>query len=94
MILLPPPTSSFEWLLEFEDEIFNYPNSRHDDQTDVFSMAIDFCHIILQQGYEESHPLPEGPIIHDVQWWDEELAFKEKYGMSREMYQRLSGYDL
>lgn len=50
-VVLPPPSTAFSWLLPFEEEIFNFPNAQHDDQTDSFVMAIDYLSNIIEDGY-------------------------------------------
>jgi predicted phage terminase large subunit-like protein len=50
-IILPPPGTGFSWLLPFEDEIFSFPNGAHDDQTDTFSMCIEYLSNIIEDGY-------------------------------------------
>jgi len=49
-ILLPPPTENYEWLYDFEKEIFTVPNSTHDDMADSFSQLIIYLENALVEG--------------------------------------------
>ena len=49
-VYLPPPNENFPWLLEFEQELFTVPNSRHDDQADSFSQLITYLELYLDEG--------------------------------------------
>lgn len=58
MILLPHPGP--DWLYDFEDELFGFPNSTHMDQVDAFSQLILFLENLLREGYQlraGNHPL-------------------------------------
>jgi len=49
-VILPPPQSGTSWLLEFEEEIFNFPNGKYKDQTDSFVMLIAYLENYLAEG--------------------------------------------
>lgn len=52
MVILPPPSEDFPWMLDFEEELFKFPNSKYKDQVDAFSQLIDYLSHYLQQGLE------------------------------------------
>lgn len=49
-VQLPPPASGNDWLLAFEDELFNFPNSKYKDQVDAFVQLIFWLENILSDG--------------------------------------------
>lgn len=51
MVWLPQPSEANTWLLDFEDELFTFPQAMHDDQADAFSQVILFCEHLLSAGY-------------------------------------------
>lgn len=50
-VLLPSPSIENSWLFDFESELFQFPNSKHDDMTDAFSQLILFMENYLAEGY-------------------------------------------
>lgn len=54
-ILLPTPSDEVPWLLDFEDELFTFPGSIHDDQVDAFSQIILYCENYLSEGWHFRH---------------------------------------
>lgn len=52
MIVLPAPSADYPWLAEFEEELFNFPNSKYKDQVDALSQLVDYLSHYLQQGLE------------------------------------------
>lgn len=52
MVLLPHPGDGAEWLLDFEDELFSFPQSAFADQVDAFGQAIVFLENYLTAGYK------------------------------------------
>jgi predicted phage terminase large subunit-like protein len=52
MVILPSPDPSKPWLLDFEEELFNYPNSRYADQVDALAQLTDFLSHYLAEGLE------------------------------------------
>jgi predicted phage terminase large subunit-like protein len=51
-ILLPHPGPDHPWLFDFEEELFNYPNSRYADQVDALAQLTDFLSHYLADGLE------------------------------------------
>jgi predicted phage terminase large subunit-like protein len=51
-VIFPPPTEGFEWLSEFEDELFNFPNGKYKDQVDSFSQLVLYLEHYLSAGLE------------------------------------------
>lgn len=51
MVLLPHPGPAVPWLLDFEDELFSFPQSAYADQVDTFSQLILFSENYLAAGY-------------------------------------------
>lgn len=51
MVLLPHPGPDVAWLLDFEDELFSFPQAAHDDQVDAFAYIVAFCENLLSAGY-------------------------------------------
>lgn len=49
-VILPPPTEAFPWLFDFEEELFNFPESEYKDMTDSFTQLILYCSNYLSQG--------------------------------------------
>lgn len=50
-ILLPHPGDSVPWLLDFEDELFDFPGSTYKDQVDSFDQLILWTENLLSTGY-------------------------------------------
>ncbi|MCB8988096.1 MAG: phage terminase large subunit [Ardenticatenaceae bacterium] len=50
-VLLPVPGPAVPWLVDFEDELFSFPQVAHDDRTDTLSQMILFLENILSAGY-------------------------------------------
>lgn len=55
MIILPQPSDSVPWLASFEDEVFNFPNTKYKDQVDALSQLADYCSYYLQEGLRARH---------------------------------------
>jgi predicted phage terminase large subunit-like protein len=51
-VLLPYPDQSIDWLLDFEDELFDFPGSAFKDQVDALSQLVLFTENLLASGYE------------------------------------------
>ncbi len=51
-VLLPHPGNATPWLMDFEDELFDFPGSAFKDQVDSFSQLILFTENLLAAGYE------------------------------------------
>jgi predicted phage terminase large subunit-like protein len=51
MILLPEPGAAAPWLMDFEDELFSFPQSSFLDQADAFSQLALFCENYLSEGW-------------------------------------------
>lgn len=51
MVWLPHPGEGTEWLIDFEDEIFSFPQATHDDQADAFSELVIFTENYLSAGW-------------------------------------------
>lgn len=49
-ILLPEPDGSAIWLMDFEDEIFDFPQGTYKDQVDAFSQLVIYCENYLASG--------------------------------------------
>lgn len=49
MVMLPQPGP--DWLLDFEDELFAFPQSRYADQVDAFGQGIIYLENYLAEGY-------------------------------------------
>jgi predicted phage terminase large subunit-like protein len=50
MVVLPPPGEQTGWLMDFEDEIFTFPNSKFKDQVDALSQLCDYLSFYLSEG--------------------------------------------
>jgi len=50
MVILPPPNEENPWMLDFEDELFLFPNSRYKDQVDALSQLCDYLSFYLAEG--------------------------------------------
>lgn len=50
-VLLPRPNAQQHWLIDFEDELFNFPQGAHDDRVDTLSQLILYLENILEYGY-------------------------------------------
>ena len=51
MVLLPHPGEGAEWLLDFEDELFSFPQSAYMDQVDACSQLILYLENYLAEGW-------------------------------------------
>jgi predicted phage terminase large subunit-like protein len=51
-VLLPYPNNSIPWLIDFEDELFDFPGSAFKDQVDAFSQLILYTENLLAAGWE------------------------------------------
>lgn len=51
-VLLPYPSDAVPWLMDFEDELFDFPGSAYKDQVDSFSQLILFTENLLAAGNE------------------------------------------
>lgn len=51
MVLLPYPDETRGWLFDFEDELFNVPQTKYRDQTDAFSQLVLYLQLHLEDGY-------------------------------------------
>ncbi|PKN85434.1 MAG: hypothetical protein CVU46_11015 [Chloroflexi bacterium HGW-Chloroflexi-8] len=51
-LLLPNPGNTVPWLIDFEDELFDFPGSTFKDQVDAFSQLILYTENLLAAGYE------------------------------------------
>ena len=49
-ILLPEPGGAAVWLMDFEDELFDFPQSAYRDQVDAFSQLVIYCENYLASG--------------------------------------------
>jgi predicted phage terminase large subunit-like protein len=52
MIILPSPGPDYPWMFDFEEELFNFPNTKYKDQVDSFSQLVDYLSNFLQLGLE------------------------------------------
>lgn len=52
MALLPWPGDAAPWLVDFEDELFNFPGGEYKDQVDAFSQLILFLEHYLTRGWQ------------------------------------------
>lgn len=50
-VLLPHPSDAVPWLVDFEDELFNFPGSAFADQVDAFGQLILYTENLLAEGY-------------------------------------------
>jgi predicted phage terminase large subunit-like protein len=50
-VLLPPPDESYNWLYDFEEELFSFPSSKKMDQVDAFNQLILALQPYLEEGY-------------------------------------------
>jgi predicted phage terminase large subunit-like protein len=50
-VLLPWPGMSVPWLVDFEDELFNFPGSSFMDQVDAFDQLILYTENLLAEGW-------------------------------------------
>lgn len=51
MVLLPHPGPDAPWLMDFEDELFVFPQGTYADQADAFSQLVLFMENFLSEGY-------------------------------------------
>jgi hypothetical protein len=54
MVMLPHPGPDAPWLLDFEDELYSFPQSAFADQADAFSQLVLFCEHYLAAGWRAS----------------------------------------
>lgn len=50
-VLLPHPGESCSWLIDFEDELFDFPGSIYKDQVDAFTQLILWTENLLAEGW-------------------------------------------
>jgi predicted phage terminase large subunit-like protein len=50
-VLLPEPGASVPWLMDFEEEIFDFPNAAFADQVDGLSQLVIFTENLLESGW-------------------------------------------
>jgi predicted phage terminase large subunit-like protein len=50
-VLLPQPGEEALWLIDFEDELFDFPNSAFMDQVDALSQLVLYTENLLAQGW-------------------------------------------
>lgn len=50
-VLMPHPHERISWLLDWEEEIFNFPGTTFKDQVDSFSQGIIYLEHLLSAGY-------------------------------------------
>ena len=50
-VLFPRPGAAMHWLIDFEDELFNFPQATHDDRVDAFSQLLLYLENLLEHGY-------------------------------------------
>lgn len=60
MIWLPHPQERMEWLMDFEDELFDFPGAPHDDQVDAFTQLVIYVEHYLARGWHGSKSLEQG----------------------------------
>jgi len=51
MVLLPHPGAGAAWLMDFEDELFSFPQSAFADQVDALSQLIQYTEHYLAEGW-------------------------------------------
>jgi len=49
-VLLPRPTRELYWLMDFEEELFSFPQAAHDDRVDSFVQLVLYLEHILAAG--------------------------------------------
>lgn len=49
-VLLPLPGPDLYWLIDFEEELFSFPQAAHDDRTDSFTQLVLYLEHILAAG--------------------------------------------
>lgn len=60
MVLLPHPGEGAEWLMDFEDELFSFPQAAYLDQVDALSQLILYCENYLSAGWEARGRVNDG----------------------------------
>lgn len=58
--LLPHPGDAAPWLIDYEDELFDFPGSAYMDQVDATSQLILYAENLLAAGYEARKAQSEG----------------------------------
>lgn len=53
MVLLPQPGPEVGWLMDFEDELFSFPQATYLDQVDALSQLVLFCENYLSEGFRK-----------------------------------------
>jgi len=51
-VILPPPSEESPWMIDFEAELFNFPNSAFKDQVDALSQLCDYLSYYLAEGLQ------------------------------------------
>lgn len=49
-VIFPPPSEDTPWMIDWETEIFNFPNAAYKDQVDAFSQLCDYLSYYLAEG--------------------------------------------
>lgn len=50
-VLLPWPSEAVPWLIDFEEELFDFPNVSYDDQVDALSQLVIWLENLLAEGW-------------------------------------------
>ena len=50
-ILLPQPSAAAPWLHDFEQQLFNFPDTENKDMVDAFSQLVIYLENILAEGW-------------------------------------------
>lgn len=58
-VLLPQPGQTCPWLMDFEDELFDFPGSAYMDQVDSFSQLIIYTENLLAEGWKARGGAPK-----------------------------------
>ena len=51
MVWLPKPADTCLWLMDFEDELFNFPQAAFADQVDAFAQLVIYLENFLAEGF-------------------------------------------
>jgi predicted phage terminase large subunit-like protein len=51
-VVLPPPSDDSNWMIDFETELFNFPNAAFKDQVDALSQLCDYLSYYLAEGLQ------------------------------------------
>jgi len=58
-VLLPQPSPEALWLLDFETELFDFPNVAHDDQVDAMAQLIIWLENLLAEGWRARNSISQ-----------------------------------